>query len=411
MTTHKFSETWIDQVPYSSKRTLYIDSSKDTQFNNCNLALMVGARSKTAYIRHRVMNNGTNKQVLNKIGDAKVLSLRDIKTIYTYKVVAIIRNDSPILMDREVRGITLGGLIDFYVSKKSTSDSSEMMRLKDQPFGRSTVGRLKCSDLDIFAVKDILQVDVDRGSLYSANMKREFIRRVWNYAVSNNREISKLLSNKLNPASFSMKDWVGFKKKASTVHLPKEDYPKFFKAIDSLHRSDYTDLMYMYLYTGQHPYSEVCQMRWDQLKEVEGQWWWIMEEGFHKTASTHAFPLHPMVMDIINKYKGLDEVHVFKNIHSRIHPIHNKDTFKNILRRLKKSHNITWDIRCLRASFITTIGELDLSYRAGILANQSVQNITEKHYMRGEITYYQFKVDMINAYMDLIQDKLNEISS
>ena len=411
MATAKFSETWINQVPHSSKRTLYIDSSKDTQFNNCNLVLMVGSRSKTAYLRHRVMSNGTSKQVLNKIGDAKALSLRDIKTIYTDRVVDIIRNDSPILMKKEVRGITLGGLIDFYVSKKATSDSTEMMRLKDQPFGRSTVGRLKCADLDIFAVKDILQADVNRDCLYSANMKREFIRRVWNYAVSNDREISKLLSNKINPASFSMKDWVGFKKKASRVHLPKEDYPKFFEAVNSLHRQDYKDLMYMFLYTGQHPYSEVCQMRWDQLKEVEGQWWWIMEEGFHKTSSTHAFPLHPMAMEIINKYKGFDDVYVFKNIYSKIHPIHNKDTFKNILRRLKNTHNITWDIRCLRASFITTIGELDISYRSGILANQSGQNITEKHYMRGVITYYQFKVDMINAYMDLIQDKLNEISS
>ena len=64
MATAKFSETWINQVPHSSKRTLYIDSSKDTQFNNCNLVLMVGSRSKTAYLRHRVMSNGTSKQVL-----------------------------------------------------------------------------------------------------------------------------------------------------------------------------------------------------------------------------------------------------------------------------------------------------------------------------------------------------------
>ena len=77
------------------------------------------------------------------------------------------------------------------------------------------------------------------------------------------------------------------------------------------------------------------------------------------------------------------------------------------MRRLKKTHNIDWDMRCLRASFVTAITNLDHTYRAGILCNQAGQNITEKNYVRGNITYFDFKIEMINAYMELIQDKLN----
>ena len=150
-------------------------------------------------------------------------------------------------------------------------------------------------------------------------------------------------------------------------------------------------------------------MRWDQIVKIDDQYWWMMEEGFHKVQTKHSLPLHPVTMKIIDKYKGNDDVYVFKNLVDK-KGLHDKHTFKNAIRRLKRTHNITWDIRCLRASFITTIGEINPSFRAGILTNQAGQNITEKVYHRGDITYYDFKVDMINAYMELIQGKQNEVS-
>ena len=53
MSTQKFNHTWIERLPYSSKRKLYIDSTSNTKFTNCDFVLMVGARSKTAYLRYR----------------------------------------------------------------------------------------------------------------------------------------------------------------------------------------------------------------------------------------------------------------------------------------------------------------------------------------------------------------------
>jgi len=407
MANQKFTPTWIERLPYSSKRKVYIDASPNTKFQNCDFMLIVGARTKTAYLRYRPKVNGLTKPVLEKLGDTKVTSLAVLKEIYEKKVIELKNNESPLLIEKEARKVTLADLIDFYIDKKPRTDQVQMLRLKEQPYLNKTVGDLICADLDIFAVQDLLDLDVEKGSLYVANQKREFIQRVWNFAVTRHKIWNRLLAKIHNPATFSMKDYCGFTKKASKVHLPKEDYEQFFNVINTVPRSDFKDLIYMFLFTGQHPYSEVAQMRWDQLKEVEGQMWWMMEEGFHKTETTHSFPLHPMAMDIINKYKGCDDEYVFKNMHSLKHGLHNKDTFKNMLRDLRKKNDITWDIRCLRASFITCISELNPSYRAGILTNQAGQTITEKHYMRGDITYYDFKVTMINDYMNLIQDKLN----
>ena len=418
MSTHKFNHTWIERLPYSTKRQLYIDSTSNTKFTNCDFVLMVGARSKTAYLRYRPVENGKRKQILKKIGDANVIPLVDLRDAYTKQALAIITNDSPILTEKEIRNVTLGHLIDFYIEdkkdkNKNVTDTAGMVRLKNQPYQGSTVGNLLCSEQDVFTIKDLIQSDIDNESFYVANMKREYIQRVWNYALKNNRKYNKVLKALTNPASFSMEDWIGWKKEPSVVTLDKEDYKEFFETVGSIGRADFTDLLYMFLFTGQHPYSEVAKMRWDQIKKINGQYWWFMEKGFHKTAKPHQFPLHKMAMKIINKYKDNDDVYVFKNLQDKS-DLHDKNTFKNVLRRLRKSHNITWDIRCLRASFVTTITNLDSEFRAGILCNQAGQNITEKNYVRPDkngIIYTDFKVDMINNYMNLIQDILSEVSS
>jgi len=280
-----------------------------------------------------------------------------------------------------------------------------MKRLMNQKLDRVLVGDLKCVDLDSDMIKKILQEDVDKDSMYVASQKREYIQRVWNYSIKNSK--AKVLENIKNPASFSMVDWIDWKKEPSEKFIEAKDFPEFFKVVDSIGRSDFRDIIKMSLFTGQHPYAEIAKMRWDQIQEVEGQTWWIMEKGVHKIDKPHQFPLHKMMLDIINKYKGNDDVYVFKNIYDK-DDFYHKDNVGNVLGRLRKTHNIKWDLRCLRSSFLTAITNLDHTFRAGILCNQAGQNITEAVYIRGAITYFDFKVQMINAYMDLIQDKLNE---
>lgn len=404
----KLTAQKIEKLPFSSKRTLYIDKHPTTKFQNCDFVLIVGARSKMAYLRHRPIINGSRKTSMIKLGNASVIGLSELREIYTEEVTKIIRNESNYLIEKDQRDITLKDLVDFYILRKKPSDyeQKQMNSLINQKLDRILVGQLKCKDLDTFAVKDVLQEDVDKGSMYVANQKREFIQRVWNYSSRENRE-ARVISTMSNPASFSMVDWVGWKKEPSEKKLDVSDYPKFFEAVESLPRTDFQDFFKMALFTGQHPYSEIAKMRWEQIQEIEGQTWWVMEKGFHKVDKPHQFPLHNMALDIINKYKGNDDVFVFKNIHDKS-DFYTKDNLKNAMRRLKKTHNIDWDMRCLRASFVTAITNLDHTYRAGILCNQAGQNITEKNYVRGNITYFDFKIEMINAYMELIQDKMNE---
>ena len=410
----KLTAQKIEKLPFSSKRTLYIDQHPTTKFQNCDFVLIVGARSKMAYLRHRPVINGTRRTTMIKLGDATAISLGELREIYEAEVIKLKRGESEYLLEKDQRDITLKDLVDFYIDRKeqgkgkSVSDyeQKQMNSLMNQKVGKIFVGELKCKDLEFDAIQGILDADIKKGSFYVANQKREFIQRVWNYSVKNNIR-AKVLKPISNPASFSMDDWVGWKKEPSEKKLEVKDFPEFFEAIESLPRSDFRDFFKMALFTGQHPYSEIAKMRWDQIQEIEGQTWWIMEKGFHKVDKPHQFPLHKMTLDIINKYKGNDDVFVFKNIHDK-GDFYTKDNLKNAIRRLKKTHNIKWDIRCLRASFVTAITNLDHTYRAGVLCNQAGQNITEKNYVRADVTYFDFKIEMINAYMELIQDKINE---
>ena len=408
----KLTAQKIEKLPYSSKRTLYIDKHPTTKYQSCDFILVVGARTKTAFLRHRPKVNGVRKQQMIKLGDATVISLSELRDMYLEEVIKIRRGESEYLVAKDQREITLGNLVDIYITGKeqgkgkdvSKYDKEQMKRLMNQKLDRVLVGDLKCVDLDSDVIKKILQEDVNKDSMYVASQKREYIQRVWNYSIKNNK--AKALENIKNPASFSMVDWIDWKKEPSEKFIEVDDFPKFFEVVDSISRSDFRDIIKMSLFTGQHPYAEIAKMRWDQIQEVEGQTWWIMEKGFHKIDKPHQFPLHKMMLDIINKYKGNDDVYVFKNIYDK-DDFYHKDNVGNVLGRLRKTHNIKWDLRCLRSSFLTAITNLDHTFRAGILCNQAGQNITESVYIRGKITYFDFKVQMINAYMDLIQDKLN----
>ena len=160
----------------------------------------------------------------------------------------------------------------------------------NQKHDKVLVGDLKCIDLSSDVIKEILQEDVDKDSMYVASQKREYIQRVWNYSIKNSK--AKVLENIKNPASFSMVDWIDWKKEPSEKFIEAKDFPEFFKVVDSIGRSDFRDIIKMSLFTGQHPYAEIAKMRWDQIQEVEGQTWWIMEKGFHKIDKPHNIIFH-----------------------------------------------------------------------------------------------------------------------
>ena len=81
------------------------------------------------------------------------------------------------------------------------------------------------------------------------------------------------------------------------------------------------------------------------------------------------------------------------------------------MKQFRKKYNIAWDMRCLRSTFITLIADLDPTFKPQYLANQYESTVTNSNYLhRSLISYQDLKIDMINAYMNLVQDKLSEVS-
>lgn len=152
-------------------------------------------------------------------------------------------------------------------------------------------------------------------------------------------------------------------------------------------------------------------MRWNQIVEFDGHTWWKMEEGFHKVDNVHTVPLPKLALDIINRYKGNHEEYVFWNLYDKAN-LHSKATFKNVIGRLRAKHNFTWDIRCLRASFVTTINEINPTYVAGWLTNDQTSmtdTTSSKIYHRGDFKYHDYKLEMMNEYMRVIERALADV--
>ena len=151
-------------------------------------------------------------------------------------------------------------------------------------------------------------------------------------------------------------------------------------------------------------------MRWDQLENIDDQWWWIMEEGFHKTGYEHQVPLHPKVWKIIEEQKGKDNKYVFVSINR-------KDKEGNLLPYLKsgfqkqayaiRNHleDQTITFQCFRATLTTKLRELGKGHEPSYLMNQQLQGISHRVYTRSE--FKDFKVNMVNDWMNFIEDKLN----
>ena len=408
-----FTPAWLKKLPFSSNRIHYTDSHPRSKYPNFDLLIITGVRTKTAYLRHIHKSNRKQIRKLIKLADmtSGAVGLSELRDIYQKKVIEFQRNDNGILLSRDLQKFSLRNAIDFYLENNNPQDRQNFIKLKDEPFKSQTVGHFILKDLEDLDVQEIIKPLIDKGSLYSANMKREFIQRAWNYTIKNHREVRKILRGYPNPATFNMQKKYGFVKEASAKYLGFDDILEFFDIVATCHRSDLRDFFHLALYLGQHPFGEIAKMRWDQLQEVDGQLWWIMEKGFHKVNRSHQIPLHATAMDIINKWKGSHDVYVFPNTASTTKELYDQHDFKYIMKQFRRKHEIKWDMRCLRSTFITLIADLDPTFKPQYLANQYESTVTNSNYLhRSLISYQDLKIDMINAYMNLIQDKLSEVS-
>ena len=124
----KLTAQKIEKLPYSSKRTLYIDKHPTTKYQSCDFILVVGARTKTAFLRHRPKVNGVRKQQMIKLGDATVISLSELRDMYLEEVIKIRRGESEYLVAKDQREITLGNLVDIYITGKEQGKGKDVSK-------------------------------------------------------------------------------------------------------------------------------------------------------------------------------------------------------------------------------------------------------------------------------------------
>jgi integrase len=283
------------------------------------------------------------------------------------------------------------------------------------------LGHLPMKDINKKVVKDFYAENRRKKQYAMANYKREIVQRIWNFNLEENDENCVSFEDLGNPAHHKIALIGADKKKKkkakywtqqpSEAKVKDEQIRPLFDAIELEEHSDKKNLIKLFFYLGQHPFTEISMMRWEQLSEDDGQWWWNMEEGFHKTGYKHSVPLHPTVMKIIDAQRGKDETYIFvsnfrKDNQGNLLPYQRSGFSKQIqrIKELLEDNTITY--QCFRATVTTKLRELAKGHEPSYLMNQRLQGISERVYTRSE--FRELKIAMVNDWMDFIEGQLND---
>ena len=384
------------------KQDTYFDSNSKSKIPHCKLSLIVGSQSKTYYLVFRKKVNGKAVKRMVKLGQHPIITVSQVRDKYLIEAMSIVTDEDKFLTMRKNDGITINDMINFYDEKKGIPKYETFI------FGevQKNLGNVQAKNLTRYVVQDFYEPQLKNGSLHSANSRREVVQRIWNYNIARNSKCH-FLEDRKNPASYKIE---GFRKAASLRKIEKFQIRPLMNSIDLEQHEDKKDLLKLFFYLGQHPYTEICLMRWDQIqtdKEFPDTKWWVMEEGFHKVKNLkHSVYLHPTVLEIINKQKGKDDTYVFTsgdNLDRNYkRKPYGKSGFTKQMKRIKDSLDTQdIDIRCFRASLTTHLREMNQGYEPSYLLGQALTGISNRVYTRSE--FKPHKMSMTNAWMDFIE--------
>jgi integrase len=408
--TFNFTPNSIHALPFSDRPVMYFDINKSFMVANSKLALAVGKRTKTFKLIYRKSVNGKPTKIEKQLGAYPEMSLGQARDKFADEVRIILASTDAFIKKSTEAPITFNECADFYIEDRAPS-KNEIGIINN---AKKELGNMPMKDITKSVVRNYYQPQRLEGKYNSANYKREIVQRIWNYNLEENEDACTSFENLRNPAHHKIRLYKakGFwKPRPSEAKVKDEQIKPMFEAIDNLQNTDKKNLIKLFFYLGQHPFTEICEMRWDQISKVDNQYWWNMEEGFHKTEFAHSVPLHPTVMKIINAQKGKDAKYVFvsstrKDNKGNLLP-YLRSGFQKQIKAIKEhleDQSITF--QCFRATVTTKLRELGKGHEPSYLMNQQLQGISNRVYTRSDFT--DFKVAMVNDWMEFIEDKLNE---
>ena len=408
--TFNFTPNNIQNLNFSDKPVMYFDVNKSFMVANTKLGLKVGKRTKSFTLIYRKRVNGKPTKITKQLGSYPEMSLGQARNKFADEVRVILASTDAFIKKSTEDPITFNECADFYIEDRSPS-KNEIGIINN---AKSILGILPMKDITRSVVRNYYQPQRINGNYNSANYKREIVQRIWNYNLEENEDSCSSYQNLRNPAHHKIRllKAKGFwKPKPSEAKVNDDQIKPLFDAIETLDHPDKQNLIKLFFYLGQHPFSELCNMRWDQIVEIDGQNWWMMEEGFHKTDFKHSVPLHPTVMKIIDAQKGKDDHHIFvsstrKDNKGNLLPYLRSGFSKQLktIKHLLDDETITY--QCFRATVTTKLRELGKGHEPSYLMNQQLQGISNRVYTRSD--FVDFKVSMVNDWMQFIQDRLND---
>jgi len=375
----KFTAQSIDSLPYvQSGQKEYYDSSVRADYSQ--FTLVIGKTRKTFFGKFRLKGKTWRK----KFGVYPHISLKDAKNLFLKEVSGFNLNQNSYLKQKYSlsEAPTFNECAEKYFIARKESKSLKWMVDYYNSDIKEEIGELKINLLTKQKVKKIVDKKFITAPTSSDNIKK-IISAIWNFAKE--IELIESLEHQTNPASYKRD-----KSELSQIRQPRKRFLNYDEIKLMWHAWSKLDqqneaIMKLCLMLGQHPISEICNMRWDQIvRDDNDDYWWEMEPGFHKVGKRHYVYLHPEAISLINNQKGNDNFYVFPvKRYSSFESQPRKDIRKAHIKSLKEAGIDDFQIRDLRPTMITHLE--DNGFNAGKLVGHSDGSITDKHYIRGKL--------------------------
>ena len=359
-----FTAAFINNLKFCKPRILYLDENHKSMVGASRLGIICGAKSIKYYMRL-----ADRSYVL---GDVKAYTLTEAreKLIDTYREHLENKDEFLAAKKAKSQSLTLIEVAESYFQWLKSNEKKSHKRAKSQfkfnvPHG--------LGDKKIHLVKRLeLHSLISKKGIITpteANRLAQLLSAIWNHGKL--RMGIESLQNKENPAQKLNL----FKENKGTRYLEWDEIMVFWELTKKANKP-YRDLFKLFLLLGQHPYSEIGSMRSNQIKRINGDAWWMMEEGFHKSGKPHSVYLHQKVLKIIDEQpKGK---YVFPC--ERGYPaVHYARQWNNMIKGCGLEHFTPMHMRPTVLTHLFRNG-----FNAALLANHSGSNITENVYVRGD---------------------------
>lgn len=305
--------------------------------------------SATGHITATVMYRRAGRLRRATLGTLPPLSLADARDLARKALAgAAVGNDPAAAKAEERSAPTFGELAALYMEKhaprkRSAGEDRRIIERELLPGWRTSLAR-EIRRGDVIALLDGIAA---RPAPIMANRTLALVRKLYNFGIQRGLVEMNPCAQLAPPGPEHRRERV----------LTEEEIRKLWTALDSETSPRLVAAIRLGLLTAQRP-GEITQMRWQDVAEELGGWWWTLPAAFAKNRRAHRVPVSPQAKAVLDTLARDTSPWVLAGRRTGAHLVETSIAryVAELRERLRMEHFTLHDLRRTAASHMAGLG-------------------------------------------------------